>query len=429
MDKMKFVKSNELISKAKNLTPLGAQTYSKSYRYYVEGHAPLFLVRGKGSKVWDIDGNKFVDFVCALGPVTVGYSHPKINRAIRQQLKSGITFSLPHPISVTLAEKLTQIIPGAEMMRFLKNGADGTFAAVKLARAFTNKDIILMSGYHGMHNWSISVSENSAGVPRNIKENTILFEYNDREHITNLFNNHKDQIAAVILEPIQGDGPEDGYLDFLKDLTSKNNTLLIFDEVVSGFRYALGGAAEMYNVIPDLIAFGKGMANGMPLSVVAGRREILELIETKKVFISTTFGGETLSMASALATIKLLEKNSSYPYIWSLAKKLKDGLIHLVNTHNLALYVKIVGLDTHCGPVFNDLDQVDKYDLMSIYNYHMISNGVITTGIINLSLSHTMKDIDQYLKAVNEAFKHILLFIDDKYLIPFTERVNPVFKR
>jgi glutamate-1-semialdehyde 2,1-aminomutase len=426
---MKFNKSNELIIKARRLTPLGAQTYSKSYRYYVAGHAPLFLARGKGSKVWDVDGNKYVDFVCALGPVTVGYANSYINRAIKNQLRNGITFSLPHPISLKLAEKLSRIIPGAEMMRFLKNGADATFAAVKLARAFTNKELILMCGYHGMHNWSISVSENNAGVPKNIKQNTLLFEYNNKEQIAELFTKYKDNIAAVILEPIQANGPEDGYLDFLRSLTINNDSLLIFDEVVSGFRYALGGAAEMFQVTPDIIAFGKGMANGMPLSVVAGRKEIIELIETKKVFISTTFGGETLSMASALATIKLLEQDSSYPYIWKLGKKLRDGLIELVQKYQLESYVDIVGLDPHCGPVFKGNDEIDKYDLMSIYNYYMIANGVITIGIINISLSHSINDVNQYLKGVNKAFLNIKEYVSGNYMIPFNERVNPVFKR
>jgi glutamate-1-semialdehyde 2,1-aminomutase len=425
---MKFKKSNELLIKARHLTPLGAQTYSKSYRYYVAGHAPLFLERGKGSKVWDIDGNKYVDFVCALGPVTVGYANSKINRAIKQQLKKGITFSLPHPISVKLAEKLTQIIPGAEMMRFLKNGADATFAAVKLARAFTNKELILMCGYHGMHDWSISVSENNAGVPINIRENTLLFEYNNMVQIEELFSKHKDKIAAVILEPIQANGPEDGYLEFLRRLTNDNNTLLIFDEVVSGFRYALGGAAEMFQVIPDIIAFGKGMANGMPLSVVAGRHEIIELIESKRVFISTTFGGETLSMASAIKTIEILEKNS-FKGMWKLGDLMFDGLKSQIIRYGLEDVCEVLGLSIHCGPIFKNYKGLDKFTFASIFNIELVKHGILSVGINNINLSHSKADIEQYLTAADSGFKSIKQFLMSEQRYPYDTKIDPVFKR
>lgn len=428
--KLKFDNSNKLIQLARKITPLGAQTYSKSYRYHVAGNAPLFVERGKGSKIWDIDGNEFIDFVLALGPVTVGYNNSKVNRAIKTQLRKGISFSLSTKIEIELAEKLTEIMPGVEMVRFLKNGADATFAAIKLARAYTGRDLILTSGYHGMHDWSISVTENSLGVPENIKDNTISFDYNNKQQVSELFSEYKDRIAAVILEPIQGNGPEDEFLHFLKTITSENKSLLIFDEVVSGFRYAIGGASEYYNVKPDLIAFGKGMANGMPLSVVGGKREVLELIESKKVFISTTFGGETLSMAAALKTIELLSHPDSFNHLWSIGNLIKEALLHLVDKYELDEFVQIIGLAPHCGPVFvsNDIN-IDKYDLSSIYNNYMIQNGILTVGIINLSLSHSKKDVLQFIQGAEMAFSKIRAFIDNKYTIDFVGKVNPVFKR
>jgi glutamate-1-semialdehyde 2,1-aminomutase len=427
---MNFKKSNDLIQVARILTPLGAQTYSKSYRYYVAGNAPLFIDRGKGSKVWDIDGNKYIDFVLALGPVTVGYNNKKVNDAIKRQLKKGISFSLATEIEVQLAKKLTQIMPGVEMVRFLKNGADATFAAVKLARAYTGKEVILTSGYHGMHDWSISVTENNAGVPKNIETNTKAFSYNNKDQVLELFQTYKNKIAAVILEPIQDDGPEDAFLEFLRDITKENDSLLIYDEVVSGFRYALGGASEYYNVVPDLIAFGKGMANGMPLSVIGGKKEVLELIESKKVFISTTFGGETLSMAAAMETINQLSRPNSFQYLWELGSVIKTGLTRVIDELSLHGFVKVIGLDPHCGPVFTSNDvKIDKYDLASIFNYYMIQNGVLTVGIINLSLSHTIADVNHYLKASALGLKKIRQFVDGQYLIDFPGRVNPVFKR
>jgi glutamate-1-semialdehyde 2,1-aminomutase len=426
---MKFINSLELFNKAKNLTPLAAQTYSKSYRYHTFGNAPIFLSHGKGSKVWDIDGNRYIDFVCALGPVTVGYNNRKINSSISRQLKKGITFSLPHPISILLAEKLTKIIPGVEMVRFLKNGADATFAAVKLARAYTGKDIVLMSGYHGMHDWSILTTGNNLGVPKALSGTTFGFEYNNLNHLLSLIEKYKNQVAAIILEPIQGDGPEGNYLFNLREIASENGIILIFDEVVSGFRYALGGASELYNVSPDLISFGKGLANGMPLSVVGGRRDILSLIETKKVFISTTFGGETLSMASALSTISELEKEGTYERLWKFGRLIKEKLEFLVDELDLSDYIKVSGLAPHCGPVFNSYNDIDMYDLMSIYSREMISNGILTVGIINLSKSHSINDINKYLIASEIAFKKISDYINHNYTIDFDGRVNPVFKR
>jgi glutamate-1-semialdehyde 2,1-aminomutase len=426
---MKFTKSLELYSKAKNLTPLAAQTYSKSYRYHAFGSAPIFLSHGKGSKVWDIDGNRFIDFVCALGPVTVGYNNKNINNAIKSQLKKGITFSLPHPIGIILAEKLTRIIPGVEMVRFLKNGADATFAAIKLARAFTGKDIVLMSGYHGMHDWSIVTTNNNLGVPKALIGTSIGFEYNNIEQLLSIIEDYKDQVAAIILEPIQGDGPKKDYLQRLREVATQNGIILIFDEVVSGFRYSLGGASELYNVTPDLIAFGKGMANGMPLSVVGGKSEILSLIETKKVFISTTFGGETLSISSALSTIIELEKPGTYEKLWRYGESIKNGLEKLIIKFDLSNYVRVIGLAPHCGPVFNSFNDIDMYDLMSIYSREMLSNGILTVGIINLSKSHDYRDIDKYLIASEITFKKIKDYIIGDYNIDFEGRVNPVFKR
>jgi glutamate-1-semialdehyde 2,1-aminomutase len=426
---MKFIKSLELFNKAKNLTPLAAQTYSKSYRYHTFGNSPIFLSHGKGSKVWDIDGNRYIDFVCALGPVTVGYNNRKINSSISRQLKKGITFSLPHPISIMLAEKLAQIIPGVEMVRFLKNGADATFAAVKLARAYTGKDVVLMSGYHGMHDWSILTTSNNLGVPKAMNGTTYAFDYNNLDQLKTLIEKYKNKVAAIILEPIQGDGPEENYLANLREIANENGIILIFDEIVSGFRYALGGASELYNVTPDLIVFGKGLANGMPLSVVGGRSDILSLIETKKVFISTTFGGETLSMASALSTISELEKPGTYEHLWTYGKIIKDNLESIIIELDLRNYIKIVGLAPHCGPVFNSANGFDMYDLMSIYSREMISSGILTIGIINLSKSHSMNDINAYLRASRTTFIKIRDFINHSYEIEFEGRVDPVFRR
>lgn len=425
-----FQKSNEMLVRAKKVTPLGAQTYSKSYRYYCEGNSPTFIECGKGSRVWDIDGNEYIDFVCALGPITIGYNDERINRGIQEQLEKGIIFSQPAPITVELAEKLIEIIPCAEMVRFVKNGSDATTAAIRLARAFTRRDMVLVCGYHGMQDWYIGATENNRGVPKIVGNLTETFIYNDLNSLEKQFERYKDKIAAVILEPIQGQGPEEGFLKQVKELTHKNGALLIFDEVVSGFRYALGGASEYCKVIPDMAAIGKGMGNGMPISAVVGRRDVLSLIE-EGVFVSTTFGGEALSLAASLATIQILESEGAYEHVWHLGRLMKNGILELISKHDVFDAVEFYGLEPHCGVIFKDFRDLDYLDINSVFQQTMIENGILTVGVNNLNQSHTETDIKLYLKALDKAFGEIRQAMDQNAIESILKggKVNPIFKR
>ncbi|MFX3636813.1 MAG: aminotransferase class III-fold pyridoxal phosphate-dependent enzyme [Candidatus Pristimantibacillus sp.] len=426
----KYAKSNELLDRARKVTPLGAQTFSKSHRYYCESNAPSFIDHGNGCYVFDVDGNKYVDFVCALGPITIGYNDKRVNEAIIKQLEKGIIFSQQTEVEVRLAEKLSEIIPCAEMTRFVKNGSDATTAAIRLARAYTGRDLIAASGYHGMHDWYIGSTTNDKGVPKAVGDLTKNFTYNDLDSLERLFNEYPNQIAAVILEPIQGDGPEKGYLEGLKELTHRFGALLIFDEVVSGFRYALGGASEMYGVIPDLAAFGKGMGNGLPISAVSGRRDIMKLIE-EGVFISTTFGGEALSLAGALEVIRILEQPGTYEHVWSLGTLMLTGLEKLIKKHSLEEVLSVSGLAPHCGLSFEGSGALDYLDINSIYSETMVNNGILTLAINNISLSHTTTEIDLFLKAADEAMLNIKQVISQGSVKSFLSggKINPVFKR
>lgn len=426
-----YENSTELLKRALAVTPLAAQTYSKSYRYFCEGVAPAFLDHGDGCYVWDVDGNRYVDFICALGPITVGYNNKQVNDAIIQQLQKGITFSLSTILEVELAEKITQIIPCAEMVRFVKNGSDATFAAVKLARAFTRRDMVAVCGYHGMQDWYIGSTVNNKGVPQAVCALTKTFKYNDIDSLKHLFEQYPNQIGAVIMEPIQADGPMEGYLALVKEVVHSNGALLIFDEVVSGFRYALGGASEYYRVTPDLVAFGKGMANGMPVSAVAGRKEIIELIGTQGVFISATFGGETLSLAGALATIKLLEQPGVYQEFWRLGAKMIEGLKQLISKHDVGSAVKVSGLPPHAGVSFDSIGSLNYLDIQSVYSQNMIENGILTIAINNLNMSHTDSEIEMFLSAADEAFADVkrAIQMDSVDGILKGGKVNPIFKR
>lgn len=426
----KYTKSLELLERELRVSPLAAQTYSKSYRYFCKGTSPVYVDYGKGCYLYDVDGNEFVDFICALGPVTVGYSNDQVNKAVEEQLHKGASFSLQHPVEAYLAEKLVSIIPCAEMVRFVKNGGDATTAAIRLARAYTGKDIVLMCGYHGMHDWSIGASENNRGVPSAVCDLTKTFLYNDINDLERLLEENEGKVAAVILEPIQSNGPLEGYLAAVKEVTHRNGALLIFDEVVSGFRYALGGASELYNVVPDLASFGKGMANGFAISAVAGRKDVMRIIEDG-VFVSTTFGGDALCMAAALETISILEKPGFYDYIWKLGTMMKEGLVKLISKYELEDVLSVVGLAPHCGLNFEGCGSLSYLDIQSVYSQVMIENGVLVFAICNLNASHTEKEIEAYLDASDKALSAIRLAIQKDSTIGILKggKVDPVFKR
>lgn len=423
-----FEKSKELLAREVKVSPLAAQTFSKSYRYFCQGVAPSYMDHGEGCYIYDVDGNKFIDFMCALGPITVGYNNPEVNAAVIKQVNKFASGSLQSELEVELAEKICKIIPCAEMVRFVKNGGDATTAAIRLARAYTRKDIVLMSGYHGMHDWSIGASSNNKGVPKAVCELTINFTYNDLSDLEKKLQ--ENDVAAVILEPIQSNGPKEGYLEGVKELAHKYGAVLIFDEVVSGFHYALGGAQEYFNVKPDLVAFGKGMGNGYPISAVAGKKELLEQIE-HGVFVSTTFGGDSIAMAASLATLKILERPGFYDYINKLGNMIKTGIQERIDKYSLNGVLSVSGMPAHCGVAFEGHGSLSYLDIQSVYSQTMIQNGILVFAIYFLNSSHTEKDAQAYLDATDKAFALIRKAIDadsvDDILIG--GKVDPVFKR
>src|SRR3990167_8368081 len=265
---MKLTKSLEFYNVAKEIIPSATQTFSKGPQLYPFGVSPIFLEKGRGSHVWDVDGNEFIDYPMALGAVLLGYTYPVVDAAILQQLRSGINYTLPHSLEGELAGLLTDVIPCAQMVRFGKNGSDATAGAVRAARAFTGRDKIACCGYHGWQDWFIGTTTRNKGVPKATADLTIPFNYNDLESLKKVFQANKGQIAAVIMEPVGVIEPTGDFLNKVKELTHANGALLIFDEMVTGFRWSLGGAQEYFGVIPDLACFGKALGNGMPISAV-----------------------------------------------------------------------------------------------------------------------------------------------------------------
>ena len=425
-----FSASKALLARAKHSIPVAASTYSKSYRYFCEGAAPAFLRKGNGSHVWDVDGNEYIDYVLALGPIIVGYNQPEINKAIVDQMQSGISFSLTTELEVELAEKLIRIIPCAEMVKFVKNGSDATTAAVRLARAYTQRDIVLCCGYHGWHDWYVGTTQCDLGVPESVKQLTGTFAYNDIESLHKAFEQNKNRVAAVIMEPMSLELPESGFLESVKQLTHENGALLVFDEVVTGFRLGLSGAQGYFKVVPDMATFGKAMGNGMPISVIAGRRDVLSLIE-EGAFISTTFGGECLSIAAALRTIEILEGADPFTRFTALGTRLMKGMSGIISDLELAGKVELIGMPYHFAVKFTDSGKLESVDLLSVFQQEAIRNGILTLGVHNFCLAHTESDIDTTIDAYRSAFELVKEALEHDSLSGILRggKISPIFKR
>ena len=401
-----YKKSEQLLEQALKSIPLGSQTFSKSLTQYPKGVSPFYIDRGKGSRVWDVDGNEYIDFVNSLAAVTIGYCDEGIDKAVQRQMLNGVIFSLPHALEIEVAEKLIEIIPCAEKVRFSKNGTDATSAAIRIARAYTNKENIAVCGYHGWQDWYIGSTTRDLGVPKSVKSLTHKFKYNNIESLEKIFQEH--ELACVIMEPMNIQYPKDNFLEKVKKLAHKNNTLLIFDETITGFRYSLGGAQELFNVTPDIATFGKGMANGFPLSAVVGRNEVMQKVED--IFFSSTFGGETLSLAAANEIIDRYKQDQVTEYFSKIGTFLLDQLNHLINKNNLNYVFWTSG---HPSWSFLHIKEQKKYNSLEIKTYflqEMFKRGILTLGSHNISFSHTKNDINELLAV----YKEVLPLIDQK---------------
>ncbi|GMT46652.1 MAG: glutamate-1-semialdehyde 2,1-aminomutase [bacterium] len=429
---LKFRKSNpdiagsdRLYRRALGLIPNVTQTLAKGPTQHVKGVAPKYLVSGKGSHVRDVDGNEFVDFDMAIGPVSLGYCYDPVDDAIRRQLDEGITFSLMHPLEVEVAELIQGVIPNAESVRFSKTGADVTSAAVRLARAFTGRDKVLCCGYHGWHDWYIGITSRSSGVPQAVRDLTYTFNYND---IGSVMEALDDDTACVILEPVVFEAPRDNFLHALQDICRRNGTLLIFDEMWTGFRLAVGGAQEYFSVTPDLACYSKAIANGMPLSVLTGRRDVMSLLE-EDVFFFTTFGGEALSLAAAQATITEMKEKDVPAYISLQGKILKDGYNRIAEDLCMP-YTRCTGFDCRSIVTF-DASAGNPLEMKSLMQQELIKRGILWSGFHNICFSHTDDDIEYALNAYSEVLLILKKAVSGGNVMGFLEGepLEPVFRK
>lgn len=401
-----------MLERALKTIPLGSQTFSKSKTQYPFGVSPYFITRGQGSRVWDVDGNEYLDFVNGLCAITLGYSDPEVTRAVTAQLQDGVIFSLPHPLEVDVAEKIVEMVPCAEMVRFGKNGSDATSGAIRLARAYTGRDHVVVCGYHGWQDWYIGSTPRNLGVPQATCELTHRFTYNDIDSLQMVFSDYRDKIAAVIMEPMNTTEPKDGFLEKVRDLAHKNGAVFIFDETITGFRYAKGGAQEYFGVTPDLATFGKGLANGYPVSALAGKAEIMRLAE--EVFFSFTFGGETLSLAAALATMTKLQKEPVIETVTIRGKQVLDGLQHLIAKHKVNHILSLAGHPSWSFVLFQDVAPYSQWEIKTLFLQEMFSRGILTVGTHNMSYAHSEDDILRLLGVYDEVLAVIQEAVDAK---------------
>jgi glutamate-1-semialdehyde aminotransferase len=402
MTERPLTRSQELLERAGRVIPAWTQTLSKNPTQWVQGVAPAYAARAEGAHVWDVDGNRYLDLPMALGPVILGHSHPVVTEAIERQLQDGIVFTLPHPIEVEVAEMVVARVPGAERVRFAKTGSEVTSAAVRLARAVTGRDDILAAGYHGWHDWYIGSTSRSLGVPTAVRELTSTFTFNDLDSLDAALDS--SQPAAVILEPAGAEEPAPGFLEAVVERARKAGALVIFDEIITGFRVAPGGAQERYGVEADLVTFGKALGNGMPISALAGRAELMERLE--EVFFSGTHGGEALSLAAARAVLGELDA-AAYERLYETGERLRAGIEAAISAHDLSDWVAIGGAAPRTVVTVREPDGAKGLPAKTLVQQELVKRGVLFNGSNFICLAHSDEDIVQATKAYGDAFERL----------------------
>jgi glutamate-1-semialdehyde 2,1-aminomutase len=385
--------------------PVGSSTNSKAPTLLPE--EPEVIVAGNGCRVWDDRGREFIDYRCALGPVTLGYRDARVDAAIRAQLDDGILFGHPHPLEITTAELFCSLVPGAEAARFLKTGGEALAAVIRIARAHTGRDRVVQIGYNG---WLNSLAPGARvlpgatadaipGVPAALAALHHAVDWDDRDELTRLFDSHGADIALVLVAadyPSIPDAAE--FYRFLREITARHGALLAYDEMVTGFRVALGGIAEATGVIPDLSVFGKGIANGMPLSVYCGRRDVLSVLDRGEVVVTSTYGGETLSLAAATATMTAMRDEPILERLHIAGARLRDGMNALFA--DAGTDIRLVGHPA-C-PQFTGDDALLQAFLRAAFR-----NGLSFYRVVYVNAAHTDADIDDTLRRVKAALREM----------------------
>lgn len=439
MDRIKFVSARNAVlgDKARRLIPGGSHTYSKGADQF-PANAPQIIDRGLGAYIWDVDQNKYLDLGMSLGTVILGHAYEPVLEAVRKEIVRGVNFVRPSVREGELAEMLNDIIPSAEMVKFGKNGSDAVTAAVKLARAYTGRKYVARctaDPFNAIHDWFIGSTVMNSGVPVELQNLTLKYDYNDIASVERLFARHPREIAAILLEPVSLDEPKDGFLENLKALCEKNGALLIFDEVVSGFRFDLGGAQKMIGVTPHLSAFGKAMANGFCISALCGQREFMRLggldHDRERVFLlSTTHGGETHAIAAAIATINEIKKHDLIKHFYWVGNSLMTGVRKVAREIGAENYVDVLGYGCKPAFVFKDGTGAVSMKVRTIFLQETVARGVLMPYVVP-SFSHQQQQIEYAIEAIGDALSVIKEAVESDRIdaVLQGEAVKPVFRK
>ena len=423
-------RSAELFREAQRYLPGGVDSPVRAFK--AVGGTPPFIVKGKGSKIYDADGNEFIDYVCSWGPLILGHSHPQVVEALKKAVEQGTSFGAPTELEITLAKMISAAMPSIEMLRFVNSGTEATMSALRLARAYTNRDKIIKfaGGYHG-HSDGLLVKAGSGaatlgipdspGVPSGYASNTLTAPYNDAKAVEQLFDRYPKDIAAVILEPVAANmgvvPPQPGFLETLRSLTKRFGSLLIFDEVITGFRVAYGGAQALYGITPDLTCLGKIIGGGLPVGAYGGRNEIMEMMApVGPIYQAGTLSGNPIAMTAGIETLKLLSQLGVYNQLENKAASLEKGIAKAVAKAGINTYVsRIASLLT----VFFTVDRVVDYESAKRTNTEVFKKFfhlLLAEGIYwppsqfeaaFVSLAHSDEDIQLTIKAIDKTINSL----------------------
>ncbi len=396
--------SDQHFQEALKLIPWGTQTNAKRPYQFFEA-MPKFIERGKGCRLWDMEGNEYIDFRLSLGPVTLGYCYDEVDEAVRAQMQKGVLFSMASPIELELAQLLHEVVPNAEMCRFMKTGEDANLCNVRIARAYTKRDMIIVSGYHGYPDWFATEDSPNNGVPAIIKDYVKIAPWGNLDVAEKLIRQYNEQLACVIAVPYDLNEDTSGnYIHHLRKLTKEYGILLVLDEVLTGFRLALGGAQEYYGVDADLASYAKAMANGYPISTYLGKRQYME--QLNKFKITTTYAGETLSIAAAMATIKIMKREKVHEHIGAMGRRLMDGFNMIAK--DLDIKAHAAGLPPAPFLKFNTPDRDYNARLEYLWFRELYREGIFANTRWFISYSHKQTDIDGALDKARVALKRAL---------------------
>jgi len=413
VEKLNITKSRQLFEEASKLIP-GGVLGARKPTDFIDGEYPIFLESGKGCRLTDADGNEFIDFLCGYGPIILGYREEEVDEAVYRQIKEkGFCFTLTQKFQNLLAKKLTELVPSSEMSIFLKTGSDATTASVRIARAYTNKLKVMRCGYHGWHDWCV---EMKGGIPSKFYEDVFEFQYNNIDHLKDLMATHGDETAAIIMTPfghpnhqkMQIPGP--GVLEGVREIADRYGAVLIYDEIRTCFRLSMGGAQKLYGVTPDLTVLGKAMANGYPISVVTGKKDVM-MAAADKLFISSTFFPNSEGFVAALKTIEILERDNVLENIWQKGERLLKKIQAVIDKHDVGAEL------TGVAPMFHITFEKDKTGAYKGKRKDFYAQLIRRRFFFSpfhhayISFRHTEEDLDLTLNAIDES----LAFIKEKY--------------